>query len=877
MPDESSNEKPKKDSLEPSLSPIEYEDLISTVTKDEDEIRNETFRIGQYQVLRKIGGGGMGTVYLGIRADQEFKKRVAIKLIRKGMDSSEIITRFRTERQILASLDHPNIAKLLDGGTTDEGLPYFVMERIQGWRLTDYCDSHDLRTKERLQLFRTICQAVHYAHQNLVVHRDLKPGNILITADGIPKLLDFGIAKLLNPDTFSQDSPPTATHMRVMTPEYASPEQVKGEPITTSSDIYSLGVILYELLSGRRPYQITSRSYMEMYRVVCEMPPAKPSIAVTKNQEKSEDQPSQVRGTTPKKLQKELQGDLDNIILMTLRKEPNKRYASVEALSEDIRRHMEGHPVQARKGTWTYRASKYVRRHTAGLAAAAIVFLLLLAFAATTAVQNVRIAQQRDLAKEQKAKAEAEAKKAEAEAEKAEKVTQFLTELFEVNDPAKAKGENLTARQILDRGAQKIQSEMKAQPEVQAKMMSTLGVIYQQLGLYDQAMPLFQDALKIRKELHGSEHITVAESLGNLGYLLFVRDQLDEAERLQREALAMNRRLLGNEHPDVAKELRGLANILSHKGNLNEAERLHREALTMDRKLHGSEHIDVAKDLRSLASDLYYKGQLDEAEQLFREALTMDRKLLGNEHPDVANGIQSLAITLMDEGKLNEAEQLFREALALNRKLLGSEHPEIARNITWVALVLWYRAQLDEAEKLFREALAMRRKLLGSEHTDVASAINNLANVLRDKGNLDEAVKLYAEAVAMNRKLLGNEHPLVAAYQTNLAEVLFSKGQKEAAISQLKETLSIPIEKMPEDNKFRARAKGALGVCYLAQNRYADAEPLLLDAYRVLSVQEKGAMRTKMLFQRTLELYKAWGKPDKANTFREAAKSENAE
>src|SRR5262245_44441661 len=376
------------------------EDLPSTHEFDYHHDQKE-FRIGSYRVVRSLGEGGMGTVYLAMRADEEFIKYVAIKVIREGRDSKEIIARFRRERQILAALDHPNIAKLLDGGTTDQGFPYFIMEYIQGTRLDEYCDSHKLNTAERLELFRSVCSAVQFAHQNLIVHRDLKPANILVTSDGVPKLLDFGIAKFLNPGTYADDLPPTDTIMRAMTPEYASPEQFKGDPITTSSDIYSLGVILYQLLSGARPYTFTGKSPAEVYNAVCQDEPARPSTAVT-----------------------ELHGDLDNIIMMALRKEPQKRYASAEALSSDIRRFLSGHPVLASKGTRRYRAGKYIRRHKAGIAAAVAVVALLIAFALTATFQNIRIAQQRDTAEKAKLKAE-------EESQKAAKVTDFLVKLFE--------------------------------------------------------------------------------------------------------------------------------------------------------------------------------------------------------------------------------------------------------------------------------------------------------------------------------------------------------------------------------------------------------------------------------------------------------------
>jgi eukaryotic-like serine/threonine-protein kinase len=854
------------------------------------------WRLGMYKVLRKIDTGGMGSVYLGVRADQEFKKYVAIKVIRKGMDTEDIISRFRRERQILASLDHPNIARLLDGGTTDDGLPYFVMEHVQGLPLTEYCDNRLLNIAQRLDLIRVVCSAVQYAHQNLVVHRDLKPANILVTADGVVKLLDFGIAKLLNPDLFELESPPTATNIRVMTPEYASPEQARSEPVTTASDVYSLGMVLYELLTGLRPFQFTTRNQIEVCRIICEQEPTKPSNAVTAKGNVDIEKFSTSRGVTSHRLAKQLHGDLDNIVLMALRKEPQLRYASAQALSEDIGRYMDGYTVYARHPTWRYRAGKYVRRHSVGVAASALILLLLVGSVVITLVQNAAISRQRDAAEQEK--------------QKAEQVTKLLVNLFEVNDPAQAKGETITAREILDRGAQRVSKQLQNKPDVQAELMRTMGTIYEKLGLYDQAQSLLEKVVQIRKTARNIEDTELATDLRNLASVLHAKGRLPEAERINREALAIHRRARGNEHADVATDLILLAEVLQAKGQFGEAEICSREALAIHKKLLGNEHSDTANDLIILGRSLHNQGRLQEAEKSFREALAihrktlgnvhpnvglglnqlglllwemgqleeaekiltesliLTRKLLGNEHMDTASSLNNLALVLDDSGKEEEAERLYRQALEIYRKSLGNEHPTVATGIHNVAGVLMDRGKVEEAEQLFREEIDIARKTLGDEHPDTADAMRSLASVLQEKGQLQEAERLYRQALEIFRSKLGNQHPYVALCMTNLAGIFLARNHISGAVSLLNDVLAFPTDKLPEDSRNRARAKSVMGECLIQKHKYQEAETLLLEAYAVLSIKEKGGRSLQKTSRQILNLYNAWGKPEKAEEFR---------
>jgi serine/threonine protein kinase/tetratricopeptide (TPR) repeat protein len=830
---------------------------------------SESRMIGAYRVLRELGRGGMGIVYLAARADEQYEKQVTIKVIKAGADNKDLVRHFRRERQILASLDHPNIAKLLDGGATEDGLPFFVMEHILGQPIDEHCDSHTLSTTDRLKIFRDVCSAVQYAHRNLIVHRDLKPSNIIVTPEGVPKLLDFGIAKLLTPELLAERSL-TGTGIPLFTPEYASPEQTRGEPITTATDVYSLGVVLYELLTGHRPYRLKGQQPLEVMKAVTEEEPEKPSTAVDRTEpgwgprsgsriEVTPDSVSRVREATPEKLKRQLAGDLDDIVLMALRKEPHLRYPSVEAFSEDIRRFMEGLPVTARKGTLAYRTRKFLRRNRLGLTVAATIVLLLGALGVNTAIQSSRVS--RALAK------------AEKERTKAERVASFLVDLFKVSDPSEARGNTVTAREMLDKGSAKTETELKDEPEVRATLMDTMGRVYLNLGLYDKALPLLQEALKVRKAVLGNDHLDVAKSLSNLAELLRDRGDFTSAEALYREALAVRRKLLGNEHPDVATNVVALAVVFDDEGNYPGAEALYREALAMQRKLLGNEHTDVARTLNNLANVLDAEGDFAGAETLYRETLTMLRKFFGNEHPAVAIALSNLANTLDDQGDYAGSEALNKEALAMRRKILGNEHPSVAENLANLGNALLDKGDTKGAEPLEREALAMRRKLLGSEHPDVAESLVNLANVLLDKGDYAGAEKLYREALAMQRKLLGSDHPSVAGSLIGLAAISNGSGKPAQGEAFAREGLAVREKGLPKGHPDTAEAESILGACLVAEHRYDEAEPLLLGSSAILKAKRTERSRqAREALQRLVQLYEAWGKPEKVANLRATTK-----
>ena len=711
--------------------------------------------LGPYRLLEKIDEGGMGAVYLARRADDQYSQKVAVKLIRQGMASDLIVARFRQERQILAHLDHPGIARLLDGGTTAEGQPYLVMEYIEGELVNDFCDRHELSIEERLELFRKVCSAVQYAHQNLVIHRDLKPSNILVTAAGDPKLLDFGTAKLLEPAPGDSSLASTLTGQRLMTPEYASPEQLRAESITTASDVYALGVVLYELLTGRRPYRFASRHSPEVVRVVCEQEPERPSTAVSRPPTTVGDDAtgsdtgatlSRRRRRFPEKLRRRLRGDLDNIVLMALRKEPERRYASAEQLSEDIRRHLQGLPVLARKDTWPYHFSKFVGRHRVAVVAGILTVIAVLAGAAAALWQ---------------------ARLADRERIKAEQLTDLLVDIYDVSNPRR----DAISRESLERGEAKARSEIADQPEVLATLLDTIGVAYQNIGLLEPAAARLQEALQLRLEVVGEGHLDTATSRAHLGRLAIEEARYETAETLLELALAQRRESLGEEHELVAALIDDLGRLHYLRGDFEQARASHRRALTLRRKLLGPTSSAVAESTNNLATALWQLGRVAESKQLFEHALALRRQLFGHLHPDVTNSLHNLAALLYSEGSYAAAEPLASEALDIDRELFGYRHSTVARDLDLLAMLSLKQGHLDDAEALYRQSLAMRRELFGREHPDVAYSLSSLGAVMQKQSRYDAALDFYQQALDLRRELLPEDHPDVAFSAEILAQL----------------------------------------------------------------------------------------------------------
>lgn len=765
----------------------EVESLLATDTEAGDFLDEPAFgpyrgdldrpeegeRLGSYRILHEIGHGGMGSVYLAVRAD-DYEKQVAIKIMGLGT-ADEIVRRFHAERQILASLDHhPNIAKLLDAGTSASGRPYFVMEYVEGQPIDEHCAG--LPLPKRLELFCAVCEVVHFAHQNLVVHRDLKPANILVTPEGSPKLLDFGIAKILDPAR--HDPAFTEMGLRPMTLNFASPEQVVvGQPITTASDVYSLGVLVYHLLTGRSPYsENEDRSSLE--HAVLRVDPRRPS-AVAAGQEEA----------------RRLAGDLDTIVLHALDKNPERRYASAEQLGADIRRHLDGRPVLARPDTLTYRTGKFVRRHRVGVIVSAAALLMVLGFSVAMTILFRRAVEER--------------KRTEQERGRAESVSDFLLDLFAIPDPSLSRGKSVTAQEVLDRGADRIAKDLGDQPELQAELMDTMGRAYRNLGLYTPARNLLERSLAIRRATLHRDAPQVAESLHALAFLLRKLGDDAAAEPLVREAVEIQLRVLGEKHAETLKGLNNWASILEARGEFGRAETLYRQVLELKRRVLGREHEDVARGLNNLAHLLYAQGDLAAAEPLYREALAIRRKVYGGApHPEVASSLNNLAALLADWGDEKGAEALYREALDMRRALYHEPHSDVVRSCNNLAFLLKSGGDLKGAEPLYHEALTIAAAIPElKHHPDRAVVLRNYASLLSDTGRSATAEPLAREALGIFRAGQPPSALRVADAESVLGGCLVALGRRAEAEPLLRGSWEVLKAARGESARYREEAQ----------------------------------------------------------------------
>ncbi len=767
----------------------------------EEELLPGALLDGKYRVLEKLGSGGMGAVYAAQQL-RPVQRPVALKVIKLGMDTEQVVGRFESERQALAWMDHPNIARVYDAGATQTGRPYFAMELVQGAPLTEYCERNRLSTHERLELFIPICRAVQHAHQRGLIHRDLKPSNLLVTIqDGapVPKIIDFGIAKATK-RAFTERALFTEQGQLIGTPEYMSPEQadLAAIDVDTRADIYSLGVILYQLLSGLLPLDpgaLRSAPFAEMQRMIRETEPPRPSARVDQLGD-ARQEIAERRRTDPRSLSRRLRGDLDWITMKAMAKDRARRYASASELSEDVARHLRHEPVLASPPDAAYRVRKFVRRHRLGVGAA-----LLLAAALLVAVAGVSVGLVRAKEAERKAR-EAEAK-AKEDAQTALQVSGFLEGLFEVSDPGEARGKTVTAREILDRGAKRVADELKHQPPVQARLMLTMGKVYESLGLYDQAISLLEAAVETRRHALREDDLETAAALRKLGDARTQRGEYDRAATALEASLAITERLLGREHPSAADALQSLGNVSLRKGDYVRGQRLFERALAIREKALAPDHPDLAMSLYGLGAIHYRKGELARARELWERSLAIRERALGPDHPLVARSLNALAVVdtgagqyaaararlervvriqekvlgpkhadlagalsnlgdvLIRSDRHAEALPLLERAVEIEEAAVGPAHPELARFLERLGTATLFGAgDVARARLLFERSLAIREKVLSSTDQELTDSIVGLANCERRAGRLATAKDLFERALALNRKPDGSYHAL---------------------------------------------------------------------------------------------------------------------
>jgi serine/threonine protein kinase/tetratricopeptide (TPR) repeat protein len=815
-------------------------------------------RVGPYRIVRSLGRGGMGEVFLAARADEQFQQQVAIKLVRRGLLSRQLQGRLKLERQILATLDHPNIARLFDGGTTTDGTPYIVMEYVDGEPIDVYCDSRCLSIEQRLRLFQTICSAVHRAHQNLIVRRDLTPSNIRVTRDGTPKLLDFGIAKLLDDRHMMHTMAVTQADYRVLTPDHASPEQIRGDPITTASDTYVLGVVLYELLCACKPFTLKGNRLGDLEHAICEETPPAPSAVVQARHDAAEI--ARQRGASPARLRRELAGDLDNIVLMAMRKEPERRYSSVEQFAADVQRHLDGMPVLARADAWSYRAGKFLARHSLAVGLAVAFLAVLIGFSVTTYLQAQRIAQERDLAEAERARALTSQQRAEA-------VKDFLIDSFRLADPSHARGKEITAREILDQGAARIGKELRAQPDLQATLLDTIGSVYLSLDLPDDAQPLIEQGLAVRRQLFGQRHLDVASSLYSLNRVYEKKGDLKTAEALAIDSLAINTQLTGEQSLETAGSLCRLGVLEYAKGELANAQRRLEECLRIRTALRGPDHEDLTIPLDNLARLAQARRDFAEAERLDREALRIDLLTRGKDHPQYIRHLHNLATTLHDRGDLDGAEPLYRQTVELLRQVLGPEHTETIEAMGNLGRLLMDRHRFDEAQQTYEAALAVSRKAHPEPHVDVGYLLADYGRLEFERKRYREAEAHYREALQIYRATLPPGHGYTAAALTMLGRTLLELRQPQEAETTLQSALQEWSKEYGVSSPWYAQTRAFLGRAWALQRRFPEAEAALTETYPLLLRAQVDAEMTATVRAWIEDLYRSTGRPQQAQAY----------
>jgi len=790
----------------------------------EENIREESSAligttIGRYKLSDLIGHGGMGSVFLAERADEAYNQKVALKLMRRGMDTPTNIARFRRERQILANLDHPNIARLLDGGITEDGLPYIVMEYVEGKPILEYCDLRCLDINQRLTLFSSVCEAIQHAHNNAVIHRDLKPSNIMVSPDGEVKVLDFGIAKLLEPEDPELTLYRTRSGTRLLTISYAAPEQIENKTITTATDTYALGTLLYKLVTGVHPFDWEDKDLAEMEQLVRKKTPARPSDRFQKLASNHKEQITSLRNMATPSLFKKLKGDLDAIIMKALRKEPGARYRSTEQLIADLNRRKENLPVIARKDTFRYKSGRFIKRNKTALSVTAGFIMLLAGFLIFHTLQITK-----------------ERNRAQLEAEKARKTLQYLVGVFQHADPNQPGQREITAGQILEDGTDYIEEEVN-NTDIKASLSNALGTIYQHLGNYDKAEPLLYEALKHNQNQAAGNNLDLAASMRDwAGYNMKI-GSYDTARKYFEKSANVFQEL--GDKKEYASIIGELGWIDYREGDFERADSLINEALKINLSLHGLKSKEAAMDLQYLGWIKNAQGDYRSSERLFQNSLSIRKSVLGNEHRLVAQTLQSLGRVLYNKGDYQKAKEIENQALNIQREIFSGTHPDIATSMNILGLINMRQENFDKAETYFREALQMRLKFYGENHPDVLKSRNDLATIYFFNEDYENAAELFKKVAASNKELRGPDHPELATGLNNLAKSLHKAGRKQEALEYYSRSIQIGNENYSTDHPIQIQFRKNAALLHEELNRYQEASKLWLKNFRAIR-QKKG-------------------------------------
>jgi serine/threonine protein kinase len=790
------------------------DDGIDTAALECGQVFAERFRL-----IRMLGEGGMGQVWLAEQTSP-VRRHVALKLIKAGMYDASVVQRFRSERQSLAIMDHPAIAKVFDAGATPQGQPYFVMEYVPGLPITEYCDQNQLTITRRLQLFIQACEGVQHAHQKAIIHRDLKPANILvIDVDGkpTPRIIDFGLAKAIGHESADQNAF-TRFGLFLGTPGYMSPEQVDPsvKDVDTRSDVYSLGVVLFVLLTGLQPFEPAhpGQSVHELLRKLREEDPPSPSAKVTEDRATLATT-AEARGTEAPQLLSILRGDLDWIAMKALERDRARRYATPLELAADLQRYLDHEPVLARPAGTGYRLRKYARRHRVAVGVSAGLLLLLTAFSLLQGLELRRTTRERDRANQER--------------DRAARITDFMTGMFKVADPSEARGNSVTAREILDKASKEMGKSLSKDPQVQAQMMSVMASTYLNLGLYARAEELAKSALDARSRLLGPRDRETLESMTQLGSILYHEGRYTESEKQSREALLAERQALGPEDPLTLETMAHDAINRLEQGHYEDGEKQLRQVLEADERVLGRENSQSLNAMFDLATAIWLQSRNAEAEAQYRELLGIERRVLGPDHPESLRALANLAMVVHAQGRWAEAEPLYREVVSTEQRVVGADNPQITFAMANLAALLTTEGRLAESEKIYRDVLAIRLRSVGPESPSTLLAQEDVADLLLKQGRDQEAEQMQRDTLSVQLRVLGPQHPNTLVSEAHLAGILIAEKKYIEAEKITRDSFQIELKTLGPQNPVTLNTVRKLGRAMAYTDRYAEARKLFLD------------------------------------------------